>query len=300
MHERKIAHTGFHAEIFRGQLPDSNEYLSKHYGKKSQRGFEPPYAMELIRHMRTFVAKADAIGIPIAVPFGYYVENNHVPGLVNLVEAVRTVGPDLREIILDPQTTDRQVIGYLREYLSLFRASWKSGFAISLDPPPANFCIGKNKKLHFIDCMPPRQKLGASRMLSEMPDPPENTRAFIEARYFSPLQARVIYAQLLRTLADRVQITPQVVKELIKKELGREAYDAISIDDQTKRRVCAHPQSTDVDILRILAAEALYERKITKDELAVVYKAAHIDTGGILPEAKTLVQAARILKKVCL
>ncbi len=295
MHEEKITHTGFHAEIFRGQFSSGDIYLSKHYGKKSARGFEPSAAVRMIDHMRTFVELAGSIGVPVAFPVGHYIENNHVEGLVNLVEVVRHVGPDLKELIDSPAVGDAEVARFLDGYLAIFRRVWEADFPISLDPPPANFCVTGDNTLCFIDCMPPRQKLADGRLLSEMPDPPESSRSFIESRYFTVLQSRVIYAQLLRSLFGRT-IRPLEIKELMGKHLGPVAVSLITLDCSTKERLLVSPQPTDVDMLRIMAGEAYFDGIISRDQMNAVYHSAHIATGGGLPSPEELRPACDILR----
>jgi hypothetical protein len=296
-HEHKITHTGFHAEIFQGNFSDGREYLTKHFGKKAERGFEPTQALELIGAMRSFVDIARGLGISVAAPYGYHLENNHVQGLVNLVESVPLVGPDLKTVLDSDNISSDERLNYLEKYLGLYASVWSCGFPISLDPPPANFCLDNQGSLHYIDCMPPRQKRPDGSLLSEMPEPPEISRQFIEDRYFSPLQARVIYAQLLRTLSNH-PIPCDDLKNLIGNYLGQEAYELVNMSKQKKLEVINNPQPTDVDILRIMASEALYSGKLSADLCKSVYKAAHIDTGGILPNNNDLYKAVEILRPI--
>ncbi len=290
-----IVHAGFHSIISTGKLSNGDPYLQKHFMAIGASGFEPSRAIELTGQMRRYMAIADELGIPMAVPLGHYLEDNHHVGKANIVQVVPRIGSDLQVILVDPSMPDETALAHIKEYLALQRVVWEAGFPISLDPPPANFCYNNEGTLCYIDWMPPRQRLPDGSLLSELPDPPEESRTFIEARYFSSLQARVIYAQLLRTLAGR-QINPDKIKDMIGSYLGDDAFNYIHFPDETRDRVLVDPFPSDVDILRCLAGEASLAGHLGRVGLGKIYEATHILAGGILPHPHKVQNAARMIE----
>jgi hypothetical protein len=294
--ETEVIHTGFHSIIRQGTLTSGDIYLSKHYGEKAERGFEIPLALDMITLMKRFVDIAEELEIPIAKPHGYYISDNHFPGLANVVEVVPHKGNNLLERCRNPQISDTEIRGDLRQYLALFKTVWSRGFPISLDPPPANFSVDTNGKAWYIDCMPPRQICAGGTVLSEWPAPPPEYRQFIEERYFSELQARVIYAQILRATSGR-HITPQELKTDIESILGPYAFDLINISNDVQTKILASPQQTDADAIRIITGEQFEMGNINEPTLKEIYHLTHIKNGGVLPPLPDIQQATQILSQ---
>jgi hypothetical protein len=294
-HETEVVHTGFHSIIRQGQLPSGEIYLSKHYGEKAERGFDVRFAFEMVNLMKRFTQITENLDIPIAQPHGYYISNNHFPGLANVVEVVPFKGTNLLDLCRDKNIPDRELVNPINQYLDLFQKSWSSGFQISLDPPLANFSLDGNRKLWYIDCMPPRQIREDGTLLSEWPVPPAAFRPFIEKRYFSPLQSRVIYAQLLRGVSGR-SFTPDDLKNIIGSRLGDRARGLINVPEAQVKNILDNPDITDVDNLRIISGEKFEQGLIGEAKLKEIYHLTHITNGGILPPLSDVQSAASLLK----
>lgn len=287
----ELVHTGFHSQIFAvdgGKRP----LLSKHFQAIAGSGFELPHAMEIIGAMRRFVDIASELGVPIAAPVGHYLEDNHHPQKANIVEIVPRIGRDVRQLCADPSIKDMAIERLIHQYLDLQRRVWEADFPISLDPPIANFCPDDRGNLCFIDWMPPRQKFPDGRIFSELPTPPEEYRLYTEARYFSPLQAQVIYAQILRGIVGR-SISPVWVKNTIAEYLGEEAYRMIDLSQEDERAILTHPMPTDADAIRFLATEAMLEKRMEGNKMGEIYHLTHIVNGGILPSQENVTAAAQ-------
>lgn len=289
-----MQHTGFHSDIFSGRFPSGKQFLAKEYGKKAN-GFSREHAQEIAAYIRRFVTTAGQIGIPVVEPFGHFIERNGHPGKVNLVEAVPAAGVDLRTRFKDEGVSNREVLRDIGRYLDMHKVVWQNGFPISLDPPPANFCLDPDGKLTYIDNMPPRQRLDNGSYISEWPIPPEESTSFIEQRYFSPKQAQVIYPQLLRAVEGR-GIPFDAIKFAIGAKLGLDAFRMIDFNDSVRDDLLRHPTPQDVDKLRIIAAEHRSGEQIDASTFADIYHLTHIGIGGILPSQEDIDQAAALLR----
>ncbi len=285
--------SGFHSVISSVMSSQGTELLMKQYGQKAH-GFEQSHAMDIAMHMRSFAAIAAEIGVPVSQTKGHYIEKNGHPGKVNLVEVVSPAGADLRVSFGDPNTTNEEVLTDISQYLDLFRTVWDAGFPISLDPPPANFCKDATGTMWYVDTMPPRQKLEDGSVISEWPTPPEQSRDFIDQRYFTPMQARVIYPQLLRAIEGR-DILFDRIKFAIGIHLGMEAFRLIDITGDQRERLLSAPNPQDVDLLRIIAAEEKHKGSLSHEDFHEIYHLTHIGIGGILPDQDDITTAARLL-----
>ena len=296
--------TGFHADIYRptpevahlleGAKPGVS-YLIKAYGPKAH-GFEPEHASAIVSHMQAFTRIASELGVRVSQPHSYHIEPNGHPGRVNLIEIVEEAGPDLRKLLESPDTLPDHALSLVDMYLAAYSKVWKAGFPISLDPPLANFCYDSDaQSLVYIDTMPPRRKVSEREYISEWPTPPEESREFIENRYFSHQQAQVIYLQIIR-LTSRMGIHHGVIKNMIREKLGEEAYAQIDFSEIQRERIMVQPQVTDADAIRILAAEALYESRLHQSIFDEIYKLTHIGNGGIMPNIEDVRKAAGYLR----
>ncbi|MCJ7826495.1 hypothetical protein MUP56_02675, partial [Patescibacteria group bacterium] len=251
---------GFHSDIT--EMPGN--VLEKRYGPKAE-GFELWHAQDLAHHIRTFTQTATQIGIPVAPALSHNIyENGHI-GKVDLAEYVLNIGPTLLEVIKEQTASFKKADAsvHFQQYLELFKRVWDADFPISLDPPLTNFCLDWGGGLWYVDCMPPRQRLDDGLYISEWPEPPPNEdKQFIIKRYFSPLQARVIYAQSLRNLLP-LEFSVSEIKMAISDVLGQKAEDAITISQEDKDRILTNPRPTDVDLLRIHASEAFIQKKLS-------------------------------------
>lgn len=292
---------GFHSSITEKSLPGVNggpprNFLEKRYGPKAG-GFERQHAQDIACHIRTFTQTASEIGIPIAKAIGHVIYKNGNIGKVDLAEYVPNIGQTLLEVIKEQTASFKKADAsvHFQQYLELFKRVWDADFPISLDPPLTNFCLDRGGGLWYVDCMPPRQRLDDGSYISEWPEPPPNEdKQFIIKRYFSPLQARVIYAQSLRNLLP-LGFSADEIKTSITNILGQKAEDAITISQEEEHRILTKPRPTDVDVLRILASEACDQKKLNKDDLKTVYTVCHIDIGGILPTPQKLEGARTLL-----
>ncbi len=292
--------TGFHStirEVAVGSGTDvpQRSFLEKRYGPKAQ-GFDFDRATEIVHHMRNFGALAADIGIPVVMATGHVIYDNGHPNKVDLTEYVPNVGPNLLQVMGKHAAEDNipQASKLFDRYLSLFKQVWDSDFRISLDPPLTNFCVDGQDNLWYVDCMPPRQKLSDGTYISEWPTPPVDNEQFIIDRYFSPHQARIIYAQALRSLLD-LGFSTDSIKTSVIANLGTRAEHAIELTQNERKRLLTNPQPTDVDLLRILASEAYGEKSIDKSRLGDIYKLCHIIIGGLLPTIDEVRAASDLL-----
>lgn len=300
IYAHEIPHTGFHSVISRIENPENLEgarpgatYLLKEYGPKAH-GFSPEHAELIIHNMRAFISVAKSIGVNVMEPHSHTVKPNGHSDRVNIVEIVEEVGPDLRMLISDPtRTTVEDALSLIDGYLGMHQKVWAAGFPISLDPPIANFCIGEMGMV-YVDIMPPRRRLDDGGYISEWPTPPDESRAFIESRYFSPQQAQVIYLQILRVATPR-GINPNTIRERIGRILGQDALDAITFNQEERHRLLNFPFAEDVDKIRIIAAEQLYDENINEQQFNKIYELTHIVNGGILPSIHDVREACRLI-----
>ena len=294
-------YTGFHSTITPIDLLSQSglsqlHYLDKRYGPKAH-GFKIEDAQQIVQHMRTFSLIAAEVGIPVVKAAGHVIYKNGHEGMVDLAEYVPNVGHNLLQVMeQDVKIGDILKAGArFEEYLSLFRRVWNDGFRISLDPPLTNFCVDEKNTLWYVDCMPPRQKLPGGSYISEWPNPPDSSKDFIVDRYFSPRQARIIYAQALLA-STTIGISSSLVRDSVINVLGDEAQEAITINSKEQARLLTAPCPTDVDLLRIMASEKYDEGALKKNHLDTVYKLCHIGIGGILPTHEEVIQASLLLK----
>lgn len=284
---------GFHSVIEKKDHPRGFPYLEKAYGEKTG-GFDLDHSLFVGKLMKRFKNIASGLGIPIDNPLGLHITVNSHPGKVTLHETVPFMGPDVRSLIKENQMSQEMKRGIVEEVLKMQKKVWEVGWPISLDPPLANFCLHQEtQRLYYIDRMPPRQRLADGSLLSELPFPPEESKKFIESRYFSPHQARVIYAQLIRDLPD---LQPPI-KEMMGEILGDEAYRLIHLDDDGMRKILASPSLDDIDLLRIMATERNIQGKIDAETTKHIYHLTHIKPGGILPPLSDLQETVNLLSQ---
>lgn len=289
-----LVNTGFHSEVSLVEH-QGKSFVRKSYGHKAG-GFAPEQARALAMHMQTFVDAAQEIGIPVTRPASRIIEPNGHPGAVTLVEMVPYVGVDLRQRFSNPALSNDEVIGDIEQYLQMHNQAWDTGFRISLDPPPANFCRDEDGgRVWYIDTMPPRHKVNGQIRVSEWPEPPEEHRSFIADRYFSPRQSQVIYPQIMRALGFRT-IDPSIIKDLMRHHLGPDVSVFIDFPIGEKRRILENPHPYEADALRIIAVEDLVDHPDPKT-LERVFALTHIQAGGVLPTMESVSDASRIIKE---
>jgi hypothetical protein len=289
----EFAHTGFHSDIQKGMDETGEAFLVKSYGHKTG-GYEYDHAQSLKDSMSSFIAIAEDLGIPVVRPMEHTVTRNGSPDRYNLIEVVPYAGQDLRARFANRTLSRAEISQDIHSYLSLYNTVWSAGFPISLDPPPANFCKKEDGSLVYIDLMPPRQKLKTGEILSEWPQPLPENRAFIESRYFSFQQTEVIYPQLLRAL-EFTDFEPEEIKVMIGETLGEEAYQKIDFSLEQRGEILTDPLPSDVDKLRIFAAEDYARGLIDRERFHNVYHLTHIGVGGILPSTSDMRNAGGIL-----
>ena len=284
-----------HSEIKRGITESGIEYLCKQYGSKCN-GFDMHQAETIMSHMAIFRSLASRMHIPLAPSFLIKCEQSNNEGKVILLELQPYLGRDLKEVLADPDIPDTKARGYIDDYLTLFKIVKNNGSPIALDPVPANFCITNEDMLVYVDMMPPRYQ-HKKKIVSEWPDPPVAAKNFIYNRYFGPVQARVVYAQLLFALVKRFYITPEEIKVRIKEKLGEQSAALLTISERVKYRALEDPFLFGPDVLRIIAAEGFYNGTYTLNQLIHVYTNTHINAGGLLPSPDALYEATKELKK---
>jgi len=285
---------GFHSTIT--QMP--GHILEKRYGPKAH-GFEYQHAHDIAHHIRTFTKIAHDIGIPVAPTIGHVIYDNGHKERVDLAEYVPNIGPTLLDAMKKQITSGnkKDALSNFQEYLRLFQRVWEADFPISLDPPLTNFCMDRDNHIWYVDCMPPRQRLHDGTYISEWPEPSVENEQFIIDRYFSPKQARVIYAQTLRNLLP-LGFSGSEIKTTIADVLGPQAENVITMLPEERQRVLTDPVSTDVDFLRILASEACDQNRLSADRVKTVYSICHIGIGGILPSSLELRGACTLIQSV--
>lgn len=289
--------TGFHSVISVETTTSGKNYLAKSFGEKAG-GYEVDDAVRVAGLMKRFHGIADTVGVPIVAPYGHYIVHNHFPGKVNFIEAQPHAGTNLQEVI----TQEPNPIPALEQYMAGFKKIWDNGSPLALDPVPANFCQDGNGIVRYVDLMPPRQKLPDGSVISEWPEPPMDTKSFMEARYFTPEgQIPVIYAQLLRTFASRKpeisygKSTPDLVQTMMVNKFGPLSSDILRRGQQ--RLTYTQPLPTDSDFVRVEAAEAFFDGRIDNDQLKHTYHLTHIKNGGILPPQDQVSAAYMLLHK---
>lgn len=280
---------GFHSTI-----SVAEGRVRKTYGDKVP--LTPHSSDRLINHMKQFDQKARAIGVPTSEAVAFQIaKHKDNKDQVMLHELVEYAGPDIRFLLQEGKLKTADVFRLTGEVLALHKKVWDANWPISLDPPLANFCVADGQVI-YIDKMPPRQRLTGGEIFVDYPDPLKSTEDFITKRYFSAYQVRVIYAQMLRDLKAYPEVVPYT-KELIGLLLGQEAYTLVTIPPAEKERTLDDPKTEDVDILRIIAGEAVITGTMDEEVAKQVYHYTHIQPGGALPEKTTLHQAARLIRQ---
>lgn len=294
-HKKEARHKveNFHGQVCFPSLkrrPDERVVV-KTYGHND--GFTPEEAARLVEDIRAFTKVAGQVGINVPRNYLSNVIPDGAPDKRALYFISKAAGKDLGKII--QETNDPEVIlDLFTEYLQFYKHVWEDGSRISLDPPPANFCLDKDGNMHYVDVFPPRMVTDDGRTISEMPAPSEETRDFIERRYFGVEQARVIYAQWLRAVHTK-NIDPDLLTHHIREILGEHAYQQIHLSPEERDRVLTQPTPTDVDTLRILAGELAARGQMSTQEMKTIFHLCHIVPGGILPQTPQLRIAADLI-----
>lgn len=297
--EQSTEFTGFHSTIEVGYHPDGRKYLDKQYGYKSG-GITLTQADMLIALMQRFDEKAEELGVEVAKPFRFEVTPNSKPGFVTLHELTDYVGPNLKHLLASGDMDNDQTECLVKEAIKMHGLVFEAGWPISLDPPLPNFCLSNKGNLVYIDQMPPRQVLDDGRIFLDFPELYASSQSsvngrvegaeFIRDRYFTPKQAQVIGAQIMRDTFGKLH--PSGVKDQIGKFLGERAYRYVDLSPEIEWSILDSPDPFNVDSIRLLAAQ-LAPDKPTLDQ---VYKLTHIEVGGGLPSYTEVNQACQLLK----
>lgn len=284
---------GFHAEISFGISPNNREYIKKTFGKLYQLSSTKAIT-DLIRKEKEFQEKAKSLDIPIVPSQHYYImpsdRNTHV-----YIEIQKYMKYNFHDALLHAKTSDVLYV-LLAQYLSSLQKSWQSEFLVSLDPVVRNFGIDEDGVVRYFDFFPPRQRLDDGSYF-EWPKPEEGAREIMYMRYFTSGQAQVIYSQLLRVLQIERVLTLTEIKQLIGGYLGSEAYHMIDLPSSYREKIITQPAPSDVDALRIIAAEMCYREELSQESMSVVYKLTHISQDNTLPKRKDVQIAALLISQ---
>lgn len=285
-----------------GDIPKGQPYLLKKYGGTN--GFDYPELSDLVHNMRTFHTITGSLGVPTAQPYGYYVQQNGNPQRFTLVEAVPQLGQDLKVILSAPETTQKEAMRLIDQYLAMHSRVWNAGFPASLDPALANYCIDeegyivRKGDLVFIDPMPPRRQWeggGSRRSIVEWPNPTEDVD-FHYGRHFTPAQGKVIFGQIMRQVIHK-GISLDTIKARMREHLGETAIAHLDIPLPERRRLLEQPEPTDLDTVRVAAFHAHQHGHIQAPHIAQIYDLTHIDAGGKLPPSGRIRRATEMLQK---
>lgn len=283
MHE--TLHHGSHAKIeFVGGT--NPKFIRKIFGP-----FETARALELAENLRQY--KCSLLEHGIAFPRSVVrldVCSRHTS---TVIEACEYIGMSLHVVIQDENYSDGLIQDLLMQYLHMFAVVRERGYQISLDPPLFNFCVRENR-VYYCDNWPPRHNF------TELPfvelSGLQQSNHYLMYRYFSDVQLRVIYAQLMRSLVGRTYFTPARVRQLMGKVFGDNLLSTIWVTESEAQYALSCPSPYAADTLRIIASEmvgASYKLKW----LERVFGATKIGSGGVVPAEESLRLVSRALKK---
>jgi len=284
--------TGNYSEIKLISLLKSDVYVEKIYGKKTIIGTK--ITSLLFEYLLKYKKTALSLGLPICDTT--YDRIIHGSKNSYFVEFQSYIPTNFEDFIRNTQDS-RTLTIYIEKYLTFFHKVMKADYPIGIDPSTRNFGIDGNGELIFFDFFPPHQKLTSNEYFL-WPTPSITDRSFFISRYFSILQVRVIYGQLLRHLAHNKLLSPATLKHLIGSILGLESLKVLSISKTIKSRILSSPSPHDMDIIRILACELCFEKKITLNQLTMVFKNTHISNQNILNSQLSFAAITKILNKV--
>lgn len=281
--------SGNYCDIKLVTLLKNDIYVEKIYGKKTIIGAK--FMPVLFSYFMKYRKMAESIDLPIC-DTSY---EKIIQGSKNsyIVEFQSYIGTNFEDFLRNEQNPQILTL-YIEKYLRIFQKIWKHNFPIGVDPSIRNFGIDNDGELKYFDFFPPHQKdLNSNYFL--WPEPSVDDKAFFVKRYFTHDQVRVIYGQLLRHLANHRLISPQKVKTLISSILGATARDGLIISPILKKRVLEQPNPHDMDIIRMIACELCYEKKLTYNQLTMVFKNSHIQSNNILASQANLTMIVKIL-----
>jgi hypothetical protein len=283
--------SGNYSDIKLISLLKSDIYVEKIYGKKTIIGTK--ITTTLFEYFLKYKKIAISIGLPICdTSYDRIIHGSKNSYFVEFQSYIPTNFEDFVRSIQDSRTLTL----YVEKYLLFFYKILKAKFPIGADPSLRNFGINGDGDLIFFDFFPPHQKL-ANGGCFFWPAPSVIDKSFFIDRYFSTMQIRVIYAQLLRHLIIHKFISPQKLKDLIGTILGVDIVRMLTISEVVKNRILSKPNPHDMDIIRMIACELCFEKKITHNQLSMVFKNTHISNQNILPSQPTLEVITKILKK---
>ncbi len=286
--------SGWQAEVTVYATRTGKQFVKKIFGKKTNiTGDFSVY--ELIRFQRSFQAKAKKIGIPI-VPSKRFVKLQTGASHDSYIEIQRYIPQTFREVILgSKKQTD--IHAYFHQFFAMYKKVWESGFLISLDPVIDNFGIDHDGTLRFFDYFPPFQTFTDSTYYV-WPKPPEVFEKYFIQRYYSSVQAKVIYAQLLRVCVNTPLFSREHLLYFIHEYLGAEAVAHCTFHSKDIEKLLSNPTLQDVDNLRIIAGEMCLQGLCSSEDMNRIYALTHIPGDNSLPKIGDILEAAERFRRV--
>lgn len=284
--------SGNHSFIKLVSLLKNDTYVEKIYGKKTIIG------QKTIAVLFNYFLKYKKIAHSIELPICDTSYNKIIEGSKNsyIIEFQSYIGTNFEDFILK-ESNPRVVILYIEKYLLIFKKVWEANFPIGVDPLLRNFGIDADGELKYFDFFPPHQKISNAAYFF-WPEPSIADRKFFIDRTFSCKQAQVIYLQLLRHLVVHRYMSPQELKHLICAVLGENTHKYLQISREMKMEALSKPHLHDIDLIRIITCELCYEKKITHNQLIMIFKYTHIGNQNILATPEKINTIVKMLKKV--
>lgn len=284
--------TGNYSDIKLISLLKNDMYVEKIYGKKTIIGAKSMPI--LFDYFLKYKKMANAIDLPICETsyekIIYGSKNSYI------VECQSYIKTNFEDYIKTSQDAQKLTL-YIEQYLRIFGKIWKANFPIGVDPSIRNFGIDNDGDLKYFDFFPPHQKTGEKSYFI-WPEPSVSDVPFFIKRYFTYSQVQVIYAHLLRHLVNHKLIKPRKIMELIRVILGNVASEHLKISEENKKRILSKPDPHDMDVIRLLACELAFEKKITHNQLNMIFKNTHISNQHILVSQQNLLLIIKTINKV--
>lgn len=293
--EGEILHkSGWQAEVIVYKTKSGKKFVKKIFGKKTK--ITGDFSVdELIRFQRSFQAKARKIGIPI-VPSKHFVKLETGVTHDSYIEVQRCIPQTFREVILN-STKKKDIHAYFHQFFAMYKKVWESNFLISLDPVIDNFGIDHDGTLRFFDYFPPFQMFTDSTYYV-WPKPPVTFEKYLIQRYYSSLQAKVIYAQLLRVCVHTPLFSRDHLLYFIREYLGKDALGHCTFRSPDIEKILSNPTLQDVDNLRIIAGEMCLRGLCAPEIMTKVYALTHIPGDNSLPDIGNILVAAEYIRRI--
>lgn len=200
----------------------------------------------------------------------------------------RIKGKTVGQLLIDDRTSDKVCIKLCREVLNLHMIVRASGREISLDPPLANFMVpNNNHNIYYVDLMPPRQQAKNKLILEFQGVKKQTLISYNYRRHFTDFQFRVIFVQMCRNRIRLKRKLERLFKEIIPKNCIK--YIMIPKNVNQIFNVLNAGEIDDIDYLRNISLELLFQGIISKKDFGNIYSKTHIAEGtGETPNRQIL------------